>query len=265
MNIALFYLPFLYSCDTRFKTLLKITSWCFIYIVPLFFFVIIYNQDVKALDIFKFIASIFLVYNLYEVGYIYNDTETIKKEVKPTLRLSKYQMNYYKQNRKVIYSFRYILGFLLTIVLFRLNSDLWISISPWLIIGIYYIYNNIRNRFNLVLHFLLVTLRYALPVIITTSSNILTLVILIIFIFPLVNLIERCGEIRFNLSFFQTKLFKNHNKFRIFYYLFFSIIFGILLVISDNKSHEIFTLFVTLAYFLIYRTVSVLFLKMKGR
>lgn len=69
-----------------------------------------------------YFLSVMLVYNYYEIGYIQNDTETIKKENNPTLRLTMIQLQYYKSHFILIYSSRIFWGILLSLLLYLLSD-----------------------------------------------------------------------------------------------------------------------------------------------
>ncbi len=201
----LYYIPFLYFYKTRLKSFLKFISWMCIYVFPIFLFVVFFQKNTfNPEDIIIILLSMILVYVLYEIGYIFNDTETIRKEVNPTLRLNKKQFDFYYANKVTIYIFRFVIALSLSVELAFLEIPLFNSLLPWAIVLVYMLYNYFRSRVNLLLHFILVTLRYSLPILMVTGVKI-EVVLYIMLVFPVVNLIERCGEKRFNIDFFSKK------------------------------------------------------------
>lgn len=247
-----FYTPLAYTYKTRLKSLTSAISWFCIYLVPLYLFI---STSLPENSFFLFIISSFLVYNLYEIGYIFNDAETIKKEDNPTLRLNNQQLNYYELNKHYIYLIRIFNSIILSIIIHYLYSiRIEIIAFPYLILLIYSIYNSIRNWLNLPLHFALVTVRYSSPILIALNTISLDLIIQIIFIFPLLNIIERGSEKRFKIAPLQ-KLSKHRSNIRILYYLITSIF---LLFIYWHSSNNLLyqPLLITSLYMLIYRFSS---------
>lgn len=240
-----FYIPFLYFIKTRLKSKIKIASWVFIYHIPIFLFSYFYNEHIG----FNILCIIVVIYSLYEVGYIYNDAETIKNEINPTLRLCSQDLIYYEKNKYRIYLFRILiaLGLCLWYAIYYDKYDVFLT---WFILPVFLYYNLIRNRFNLILHFILVALRFSLPFYVL-SSNIICFIASLL-LFPLINLIERCSENRFNLCFFQGLLLSNKTSGRYVYY-FCIAIFLLPFCIIYNQVYPI--LFVCI-YFLLFRLFS---------
>ncbi|HFO5149574.1 TPA: hypothetical protein ACHJRG_004980, partial [Escherichia coli] len=95
-----FFVPFLYFYKTRLRSIIKLISWGVIYLVPIFLSTFSFaNIDYYFISYFVVLT---LTYNLYEIGYIQNDTETIKKEHNPTLRLSRDELFFYNNHRVYI-------------------------------------------------------------------------------------------------------------------------------------------------------------------
>lgn len=247
-----FFIPLSYTYKTRLRSFPFFLSWIAIYPLLLLLFIFFY-EDVSIYTLSIFSLSILLTYNLYEIGYIENDTETIKKEKKPTMRLSESELIFYYKNKLLIYTFRMALSVLLSISIFLINptTDKLIIAYPYLILILYFIYNKVRGKLNLPIHFALVTVRYSAPILITLNDFSIENLIFIILIFPFINLIERCGEKRFDFTFIQEKT-KNKNKLRVIYYftltifLFFASLYDVIyipLLICSN-------------YIFLYRLIS---------
>ena len=247
------YIPICYTFKTRLKNIVALFSW--VVICPLLLFIILITQDnihISLSLITCYIFSFLHTYNLYEIGYIINDTETIKKEKEPTLRLSYTSLNYYYTKRIKIYLIRLMLSATISLILLLYyHTPLIYIFYSWLIIPVYLIYNNIRNIFNLPIHFILVILRYTSPLVLSMTLT-PSMFFIIILIFPLINLIERASEKRFNINFLIQKR-KFIEKFRFFYYL----VILLLIVALQTFSYPIPNyFFIITTYMLLYRLLS---------
>ncbi|MFP9429320.1 hypothetical protein ACJ9N4_03355 [Enterobacter sp. LM3] len=214
----IFYLPFWYSKQTRFRTIARLSSWIIIYVVPVSLSFLFVSPEFNYINLFKSLLGILLVYNLYEIGYIYNDAETIKKEISPTLRLDYQQLQFYENNKYNIYCFRFLVALIITLALSFYEKTLVFLLSSWAIIPAYALYNSVRSRLNIPLHFILVTLRYCSPVLLFTGLNDSYIIIFMILLFPLINTLERCAESRFNFDFFKGFFLTNKKSGRYVYY-----------------------------------------------
>lgn len=252
----LFYVPLIYSYKTRFIRPIKFISWIFIYIVPLLMLVALSSSNFTVNTIFAFFLVVMNTYNIYELGYIFNDTETIKNEKAPTLRLVGSQLAYYENNKALIYFLRLALSAFIIFVISAYFSDIvfvkLVTSVSLLLLMIFYIYNNVRGIVNLPLHFLLVFFRFSMvPAVFILDNHYFLVLFLSILLFPLINLFERCGERRFGLTFFQHSIFINRAKFRVLYYTL-MIPISMLFYLVDGS-----LLFIPFIYFLMYRYLSV--------
>ncbi|HIF9062229.1 TPA: hypothetical protein ACX6MH_002418 [Photobacterium damselae] len=143
-----------------------------------------------------------------------NDLETVKKEKNPTKRVSYEDILFYEKNKYIIYSIRIAIS--IAIMFFYNGSNMVYLLL--LILPIFIWYNSIRSRLNLFVHFLLVNLRFTLPIIIVIDEINYMIVFFSVLVFPVINLLERMGEKRFDFPVFQ-KIHKNINLFRVEYYL----------------------------------------------
>jgi hypothetical protein len=245
----MFYIPFLYSFRTRFKTWNKLISWGFIYVTPLLMLSWFYSG---YYGICISLLNIVLVYAAYELGYIFNDVYTIRNEKKPTLRLAGFELKYCEDKIFYIVFARVAWVFALLFLMAFFNFSYLYGLLVVVLIGIVYVlYNSIRNRFNLALHFILVNLRYTSIVFPFLMMNDIGAVMLL---FPVINLLERCSEPRFELVFFQKLVFSNKKSGRYLYYFILTLCLVILFGLNSPLS------FVSMYYFL-YRFFSVKFLQ----
>lgn len=261
MKYLFFYLPFGYLFRSRLYTFYKTLSWLIVYIMPVLF-LFIWNYSFSLKNILYLMISILLVYNYYEIGYIQNDTETIKKEKSPTLRLKPAEFSFYEKNKKSIYAIRIVTGIGLLFLLKTIIS-IYFAISILSIIILYLLYNNMRNRWNLLINSGLVLIRYVAPLILFGLFNDYLIFCTCIFIYPLLNLFERSSSKRFNLVVVQRLvLYRGRlTVFRVLYYLFFVLLyFGCGIIFQNNQFYNLGCLFCIL---LIFR-VSILIGERKG-
>lgn len=247
-----FYVPFYYTIVSRLNGFSKLFSWIIIYLLPQFMFVLFFRGVPDYFyALFSIMLGILLIYTLYEVGYIYNDAETIKNEIHPTLRLSPSQLSYYHENRGLIYLVRFILAVIITCFFIYLEQYYFIFLV-WCIIPLYAVYNSIRNRWNLSLHFLLVVIRYCSVTILLGGGMAF---FYCVFLFPVINLLERCSEKRFQLHFFQTFIFSNKKDGRYKYYILLMVVAGALLINEKIWVNLVFLFFSS--YYFAYRWLIV--------
>jgi len=194
-----FYFPFVYTYTTRLRTPLKAISLVFIYLIPVLYLSHMAVGDVLPIPHFLLtcLLAIFSYYNIYELGYIQNDTEAIKHQKDPALRLSKEKIKYYDKNKLRIYIVRIIIWIFASILLF-LSSPIisWLTYQAALILTLllYQIYNRINNCSIMLIYFLLVTIRYIAPVLIFLPALNMQIFILAILIFPLNKTLEFRSE-----------------------------------------------------------------------
>lgn len=196
MNNMIFFIPFLYFYYTRLKNFFNLLSWCCIYIVPVVLLLYLENKQL----FFSFsgtscvLLSIASIYNFYEIGYIQNDTETVKKEQIPTKRLSNDMLDYYSTHKLLIYLSRSLLGlFLIGCLFFQgisiYGGALFVS-SMVCIILVYQLYNYCRGHINMFLYFVLVSLRYCSVLLLFPENLSWNIIVLALMIFPIVKTTE---------------------------------------------------------------------------
>ena len=259
---SFFFIPFHYTLHTRIDSLYKRLSWVFIYLIPVILSPLFINNNYFNLqNILTSILGVFLIYNFYEIGYITNDTETIKNESSPTIRLSLKEISFYRKNKKIIYVSRLFLGIFFSIGIILLSDTYLFIYTSLLILFFFIIYNNIRNTYNLIIHFILSSLRFCtIPLIFLPYQNFIEIYIYMILLFPLLNTLERTQEKKFNLKILFNPTFTNSKNGRYKYYLFLIILsFSTLLIKIIFELPYIYSSVVFLfysIYFFAYRYFS---------
>ena len=245
------YLPFIYTFHTRLLSLSSKFAWFTTYIIPVLIACYYFKLDYTSS--FLIISSI---YAAYEIGYIFNDCELTKKEENPTLRLSVKELEYYESKKKYIFCLRFLILIILLFISFFFHFDVFYSLLTVvvLILLTYFIYNNIRNDFNLPLYSLLVYCRYFLIFAIMAKSFILTFFLFLVY--PFCVTLEFSTKKRFRSSHFIK--FKNFDRFRSLYY---SLLLAIAIFIYFCFNVAYADLFLYLSfYFCFYRLLSYIFL-----
>lgn len=198
----MFYLPYLYTVMTRYKSRGKIAVYFITYIFAelLLYGLQIYFAEDIAFEFYYFF-KLFITFlialtsyvNIYELGYIWNDTETIKKESNPTMRLTDVQLNFYEDNKLFIYCERVIVSLLANFTLYFLinvHSLIIFTLGEVVTLIVYAFYNKIRSNFCHFLYFLLVSIRYISITFCYSEYFNFSVFISCLFIFPIIRTME---------------------------------------------------------------------------
>lgn len=254
-RMLMFFLPLFYAIETRFlkRSKFGIIIWATEYLIPIIISLWLVKLNFEGW--YYWVLSILSVYNLYEIGYIQNDCETIKHESNPTLRVSSEELRFYEKWKCYIYGLRFFIGILCTIFFLNFGARLVPVILLWLILPIYVIYNYLRGRINLYLIFLLTAYRYCTPIWLVcdiVKNDKSTILLTVLIVYPFLKLIEICAGGKSLPPEKWTKLFlKDFNSrflFRIKYYFILSLILGCLQYIGKIHLYWLLPL-----YFLLLR------------
>jgi hypothetical protein len=188
-----------------------------------------------------------VVYNFYEIGYIENDTETIKRERFPTIRLNQILFNYYESHKHIIYIYRIFLGIFLSVLTYIVSSDkngtIIALILALMLLPIYYCYNHIRNIFNLYLRIPLVMIRFCGYQFLYLDNFNWIIFIASLFIFPVTDFIETASQDRFYQKWAQRCVLRpGIFCYRMYYYFIVNVLF-ILLYVNEFVSIKLWILF----------------------
>lgn len=249
-----FFLPGAYTKHSRHKYLKNIFGFSMKYFLPILLFLAWRDHSFLRL-----ILGFVLTYDLYEIGYIENDCETIKKEDNPTMRLSAEDFAFYERYKVIIYLARVVIAIAIGLYLLIWDSvNLLIVSFPLLLIPIYLIYNRIRCRWNLILHAILMFIRYYAPVLIATRYFCWTDVLAFLFVYPIKGMIELSVIGKFGgyknqlVKKYILHDFSNFQQYRFKYYTLGTLITGLLLWL-----HKVdFSVFIIYAYFLLFTLIS---------
>lgn len=195
-RMLMFFVPLLYALETRFLKRSKygVIVWTTEYLIPTLISFYLVNMSFCVWT--NWLIGILSVYNLYEIGYIQNDCETIKKESSPTLRVSFKELIFYEKRKILCYGFRGILGLIASGYFLSIGTDVITLLIFWFIIPLYIAYNRIRGRINLYLIFPLTLYRYVVPLILVlnTSSYRESVVLMVVIVaYPFLKWVEVCA------------------------------------------------------------------------
>lgn len=192
----IFFIPLLYAIKIHFirRTRLGFFMWMGEYMIPTL--LSLYIISVKPFSVIEAFIIIICVYNFYEIGYIQNDGETIKKEANPTMRLSDDELRFYEINKIWIYLERVFICIVFGIYLVMNTSNVILTLTILCcIIPLYIIYNSVRGRINQYLIFCLMLYRYCVPILLFSNFSVdYRLIILIIASYPLPTLVQICAK-----------------------------------------------------------------------
>ena len=96
----IYYLPLYYGIKTRAKGIFHKMSFMTNILIPNLFFSVFYSsQGYNSIQQFLIgIMAFIAMYSIYEVGYLQNDTFTIRLEERPTIRLDAIENKYIQEN-----------------------------------------------------------------------------------------------------------------------------------------------------------------------
>ena len=249
-----FYIPWCYTKHTRHPRRKDILGFSLKYFVPILLFLAWRDFTWPRL-----ILGFLLTYDLYEIGYIENDCETIKKEQNPTMRVSSEELVYYEKNKELIYFTKVVIAVAISVYLLIWEKTNYLFLLfPALLVPSYLIYNRMRCRWNLVIHALLMFIRYYAPVLIAMHFFSWTDALAFLFVYPIKGMIELSVMGKFGgyknqfVKKYILRDFSNFQQYRFKYYTFGTIATGILLWF-----HKVdFSVFIIYAYFLLFTLIS---------
>lgn len=192
----MFFIPFVFTKRTHYNSANKIAVYFITYLIPLFMISFLqgYPQSFSSVSFYlSFFIALVSYVNLYEVGYIYNECETIKKEKNPTKRLADSQLEFYEKHKAIIYAERFIVSIVLNLLLLFFiskKSVMLFSFAELFTLFIYYAYNNVRGKITQLIYFFLSMMKYSSLIFINSKKLSLSVFIAAVFVFPIVRTME---------------------------------------------------------------------------
>lgn len=180
-------IPYFYGFNTRAKTTVHRISFLLFIFAPIF--IAAYFMTCGEIDILLFILSFSAMYVVYEIGYIYNDVYTTKKEKKPTRWLKTENQEAFTQDFfPFLISVRVVYAAILIVAINHLgglNSEAFIICLALLDFS-FSGHNYFRNKVNIITDFAVNIFKYSIPLIpFVTSINQFPYILWIIVEIPL--------------------------------------------------------------------------------
>jgi len=229
-----------------------------IYFVPLILILLCFSPEPQANHVVQLLMATVCTYVIYELGYIENDTVTIRREVEPTLRLDDLEQEYIADYWLVIILVRLVVAVALFNYLSSSPGTLLYLGSLLCLALVFPLYNRRRSSVNAALHPVLVTARYCGPLLLLMPD--LVVFIYALLMFPILNGLERGAEHRYQIRLLQGVSLANGNSGRWAYYLL--VLLGWLGVCAFSDLGWLTA--IPLLYMLLYRLIAPWIIKRVG-
>ena len=191
--MTVYLIPFSYGWATRAQTVLDRLSFFIIWIIPVWF---VCGMPVSL----RFAAGVIAEYSLYEIGYLFNDYFTAKKELSPNHRLPR------GKREKIGKHLIQITAARITIVilsLIYLKAQFFAAALAFTGVA-FSLHNSIRSNWNILTYFLLCLSKYlALPALFVPGLlGEACLVLVLSFVLP--RTIEHASKPKYRVPFLKT-------------------------------------------------------------
>ena len=198
-----------------------------IYLMPTAFYSAIGYTGSWGLFALNYGLILLAVFSLYELGYIVNDTLSIRRESQPAIRLYDYNFAHFERHKALIFASRIGYSLLAMLALYALNgyeTTLRTAFSILVMALLFGFYNRWRSRYNVWLYPLLVCSRY-IPFMLLTPHP-WEVWLLLFLSFPLLNALERFSMPRYRWPLMKRLIPTEESKtlFRAAYYCLLSLI-----------------------------------------
>lgn len=197
--------PFGYFFHSRVPTAARKLGWALNYVVPvLALAAAAHGGWGGALQ-----AAVMLVavYAAYDFGYLVNDTVTIGREGAPTLRLDEATRQWMRAHLGLAFAVRAGIGLACLGVWMQAMHppQAPLVIGGWLALWpCFALYNRWRGRITIVLHFVLVSLRFLLPILAAARpASIAPHWALLLWLYPLISSYEAAWKPRYGLAWLE--------------------------------------------------------------
>jgi hypothetical protein len=252
-----YLIPFVYGLSTRTKTIFYKISFLAIIVFPILFVVIFYNNDLMYV-LPRFTLAFISMYCVYEIGYIFNDTYTVKYEDNPTHRLNEKERLIVERLANILISIRTFIVIICCIILNYIevqNLTLFIIMLGLLDVS-YALHNFFRSATNILTIFLVLVFKYcSIPILFMPLNNYVLYFVILMFAVPVIRTIEFAAKPNYKIKLFEKY---KYDTFRIYYYGVFTILAQFLKTFGNARFLCMFILF---AYLFTFRFVCFLAIK----
>lgn len=256
-NIVL-YFPLGYALNTRAKTKVHRLTFVLFIIIPIFIncsFLLMKWWE----DYLRFVLGFLSMYCIYEIGYIYNDVYTAKKENKPTIWLEKKHEEYVYMKFPLLVFSRLLWTSLFCVILCMLNTGNIVLFIACLFVleCIFTLHNFFRDIRNVFTDFGLNALKYC-SILILFCDSLKEYIVISVYMIIEIPLL-RSFEFGLTRKYYRCPIIESIkiDRFRVLYYFSLSVIGTLCVVIFDNKP----ILLWNSLYLLLFRTIAFLFSK----
>ncbi len=211
--------PFAYFFHSRVPTLRHKLGWAISYLLPVLALAAVAHGGLPGLAAAA--AMLVAVYSAYEFGYIINDTLTVTREARPTLRLTEASRAWMHARLLPALVVRSLTGMAcLALLYWAAVPNFFAVMLGWLALWpCFALYNHWRGRITIALHFVLVSLRFMLPILAATqAASIAPAWPLLLLLYALPNTYEAAWKQRYALPGLQ-RPFGDEYRFRLTWYL----------------------------------------------
>jgi hypothetical protein len=232
-------------------------SFIAITVLPILLVLVFYNKDLTYV-LPRFLLAFIAMYCVYEIGYIFNDTYTIKFEDNPTYRLEEQERMIVERWANILISVRVLIVIICSAILkFMGVENLLVFIVMLGLLDVSYaLHNFFRSVSNVYTIFFLLVFKYcSIPVLFMPLDDYTLYFAMLVFAVPVIRTIEFAAKPSYGI-----KIFKRYNNdtFRVYYYGIFVVLSAILWIVVDIRFLHMFVLF---TYLLAFRVVCYLAIK----
>lgn len=253
------YIPFVYTFRSRLVRLSEKISWFIVY--PLLVAVPCYFEAALPIDSYLnvFFLSLVAWQSIYEIGYLYNDSLTIRNESDPTLRFSREILESISARIPKAVFVRLVVTIL---ILYWLWQHYGASVSVGLFAiaiclsqGAFFLHNKLRSRMNILSYALLSATKYlAFPLLVFGLSRPMLLAFYIV-IFTLPRTMEHAVKVKYGLRWLKFNVVGELEVFRVKYYLILVGLYTIIFLFSTAGERSVIVFLMTSISMLVYRMV----------
>lgn len=255
--------PFAYFFRSRVPRARRKLGWLLNYLLPVLALAAAARGDWAG--VLPAALMLVAVYAAYEFGYLVNDTVVVEREAMPTWRLDEATRRWLRSRLGLAFGVRAAIG-LACLALLARSADApgWeIAAAGWLLIWpCFALYNHWRGRITIALHFVLVGLRFLLPIVAASRPESVApgwAALLLLYALP--NSYEAAWKPRYGLAWLK-RAFVDEHRFRVAWFVALTLIALAALARWPTVPQQVFA--AACAYYLAQRLLAWYFTRRLG-
>lgn len=259
-----YFFPYIYGFETRAKSIFYKVSFAAYILIPNFLILFLYyGASGISEQLINFMLAFTAMYSVYEIGYLQNDTFTVKIENEPSYRLKKEQRDYVERYALLLIAFHFGEAVVLAVILYiRQTPYLWSFVLMLCMLYVAYaFYNSFRNKSNIIAIFFVLLGKYcAVPMLFIPLKGNAVYYITLILAIPLYRTIEMAMAAKrygLNVRIFSPSCI---DRTRVIYYLI--MFLGAFVLMAQNRE-KFFPPFMVFGYLLLFRMFCFIAIKNK--